>query len=724
MKTVFLRVIEAEDKATALLEAIHESRTERGRHRYEVDPRSFASVPRSPFAYWVGERLQRLFTEIPPLASEGRTAKQGLATGDDFRFLRTAWEIDARSVGKRWVAVAKGGAFSPIYSDIPLVLEWSRAGAILKATVLAEYGNVGKRIYNEDYYFRPGLTWSLRTQAFGPRVLPSGCIFTHKGPGIFTNSDDQDNALSVVAILSSSIFGELISLSLNAADATARSFEVGIIQSTPVPILAVFDRAILSQLARRAWSLRRSLDTCTEPSHAFVLPALLQLPSGDAASRAAGWPLHIRAVKTELASIQSEIDERCFALYGIDEADRRAIAEASGFRGSDEAANGAQGEGTAFNTEEFDEAEAEVDAANLAAELVSWSVGVAFGRFDVRLATDGRPTPSEPAPFEPLPACSPGMLAGDEGLPLASPPSGYPITFPEAGVLVDDPGHQLDMPDAVRAVFDAVFGSAGDSWWTDVASLLDAKSPDLRGWLSGSFFEHHLKRYSKSRRKAPILWQLCTSSGRYSVWLYSHRLTGDTLFQVQNEIVAPKLSHEERQLANLIQNSGGGPSATERKEIAAQEAFVAELRAMLEEVKSVAPLWNPNLDDGVVLTMAPLWRLVPQHKSWQRELKSKWEELAAGKYDWAHLAMHLWPERVVPKCAVDRSVAIAHGLEDVFWAESDDERSSARRIPTRLIEELVGERTSPAVKEAVRYLGHTAAAGESTRRSRRGNPDA
>ena len=44
---------------------------------------------------------------------------------------------------------------------------------------------------------------------------------------------------------------------------------------------------------------------------------------------------------------------------------------------------------------------------------------------------------------------------------------------------------------------------------------------------------------------------------------------------------------------------------------------------MLDEVKRVAPLWNPMLDDGVVLTMAPLWRLVPYHKPWQKELKGE-----------------------------------------------------------------------------------------------------
>ena len=65
---------------------------------------------------------------------------------------------------------------------------------------------------------------------------------------------------------------------------------------------------------------------------------------------------------------------------------------------------------------------------------------------------------------------------------------------------------------------------------------------------------------------------------------------------------------------------------------------------------------------------------------------------ATGKYDWAHLAMHLWPERVVPKCAKDRSLAIAHGLEDVFWVEGTDGKWTARKTPTRSVDELVRER--------------------------------
>ncbi len=223
-------------------------------------------------------------------------------------------------------------------------------------------------------------------------------------------------------------------------------------------------------------------------------------------------------------------------------------------------------------------------------------------------------------------------------------------------ILVDDEGHADDLAALMREVTERVRVDAPEN---------------LRTWLAKEFFPLHIKMYSKSRRKAPIYWQLATPSASYSVWLYIHAFTKDTLFRVQNDYVAPKLAHEDRRLKSLKSDLRDGGTAAQRKALAAQEAFVEELRAFLEEVKRVAPLWNPNLDDGVIINFAPLWRLVPQHKAWQKELKATWDALCEGKYDWSHLAMRLWPERVVPKCTSDRSLAIAHGLEDVFWIEDD-----------------------------------------------------
>ena len=83
-----------------------------------------------------------------------------------------------------------------------------------------------------------------------------------------------------------------------------------------------------------------------------------------------------------------------------------------------------------------------------------------------------------------------------------------------------------------------------------------------------------------------------------------------------------------------------------------------------------------------------------------KEVKITWDALCAGEYDWAHLAMHLWPERAVPKCATDRSLAIAHGLESEFWVEGSDRKWKARTTPLRPVEDLVRERGSTAVKAA------------------------
>lgn len=267
-----------------------------------------------------------------------------------------------------------------------------------------------------------------------------------------------------------------------------------------------------------------------------------------------------------------------------------------------------------------------------------------------------------------------------------------PVDRPD--ILVDDQGHGDDLAARAQAVAERVK--------VDVPE-------NLRSWLAKDFFPLHIKMYSKSRRKAPIYWQLATASAGYSVWLYIHAFTKDTLFRVQNDYVAPKLAHEERRLEALTAEQRDGATAAERKALAEQQALVEELRAFLAEVKRVAPLWNPDLDDGVIINFAPLWRLVPQHKAWQKELKSTWDALCEGKYDWAHLAMHLWPERVVPKCATDRSLAIAHGLEDVFWEEDAAGKWRVRvqgagfRVQ-EVIDGLVRERTSAAVKDALKSL--------------------
>lgn len=284
------------------------------------------------------------------------------------------------------------------------------------------------------------------------------------------------------------------------------------------------------------------------------------------------------------------------------------------------------------------------------------------------------------------------------------------------GIWVNDEGHELDISPAVESHLLSLWGIGAESIVQEIVETLNVKS--LRSWFKLQFFPYHVSYYSVLRRKAPIYWQLGTPSASYSVWLFYQCLSGDTLYRILNDLVTLKLNHEELRLAERLRNFGVRITDTLRREIAEQESFVEELRVFRDEIARIAPLWNPDLNDGVIINFAPLWRLVPQNKAWQKECKECWDKLVAGDYDWAHLAMHLWPERVVPKCVNDRSLAIAHRLEDVFWIEGSNGKWQKRDVDAETVQKLIDERTSPAVKAALKSLLEAPTPGNARRRTK------
>lgn len=399
-------------------------------------------------------------------------------------------------------------------------------------------------------------------------------------------------------------------------------YEVGAIQRMPIPDSDRNAKLGLIALARRAWSLKRTLDTIEETSHAFTLPAVLR-------ARLCAYDPPI--IEEELTRIQAEIDAIAFDLYGFSEADRAAA------QGSQGAAN----ESDAEASTEDDGDDDDDDSANPidhTAGLLSWAVGVAFGRFDWRLATGERAAPAEPEPFDPLPAKSPGML-----------PDGAAPFHAHEGILVDDPGHPHDLARLVE----------------EVLARVEAPVPeDVRRWLQKDFFPFHLQRYSKSRRKAPIYWPLSTTSGSYTLWVYYPSLTSQTLYTAINDFVEPKLKQVGADVTAL-RNKGSARSRDDEKQFEALQAFELELIELRDTLLKLAPTYKPNHDDGVQISAAPLWQLF-RHKPWQKVLKDTWAKLEKGDYDWAHLAMNYWPERVREKCKTDKSLAIAHGLEGLY----------------------------------------------------------
>ncbi len=724
---VSIRAVRVEDKGAALMSAICLPNCGRA---FVSDPTEFKKLPSSTFAYWVGRNVFSVFGALPRFQGKEREAVCGGSSKDDFRYLRLFWEVFGTSIarsrrettdGKAWVGFAKGGSYSPFYSDVHLAIQWDEDGRQIKQSISDYRGRRGwgyqwsAALNGHDQYFRWGLTWPRRSQrGFGLRALPGGCIFADKGPAVFVADDSITDLLAVMAIGNSSAFRGLLTLQM-----AFGSFEIGVIQKTPFPTAVTEHSETLGKMALGIWGAKHRCDAVEPKSHRFFLPSALIAPGSTLADRASAWGTFVRTSEETVNAIQAEIDDLAFRLYGLDAADRAALTSTL----ATEATSDAETDGDAGEDEE--EATASADAPALAADLLAYVLGCAFGRWDIRYATGERPAPPAPDPFAPLPVCPPGMLQNDHGLPAtpADVPTDYPLRITWPGILVDDPGHpEHDIGSRLQEVLERVFPERADAIEQEACELLGVKS--LRDWFRkpAGFFADHLKRYSKSRRQAPIYWPLSGPKGLYTIWIYYHRLNADTLFTAVRDFLEPKLQYEEQRAFQLKQEAGPTPSPSQRRDLIEADDLVDDLRALKDELNRVAPLFRPNLNDGVILNCAPLWRMMSLPK-WQKDCKAAWDSLSKGDYDWAHLALHLWPERVIPNCATDRSLAIAHGLEDTFWEITPEDELPkkqqgkgtivwrSKKVSSQDLQTLITTHTSPAIKAALEELAKAPVAG-------------
>ena len=185
------------------------------------------------------------------------------------------------------------------------------------------------------------------------------------------------------------------------------------------------------------------------------------------------------------------------------------------------------------------------------------------------------------------------------------------------GILVDEPGHQddlcLQIQDCIKKIWEVNHNEI-EQEMCEIFGSHDLRTPLCK---SGGFFNYHFDSYSKSRRYAPIYWPLSTPSGSYTLWLYYHRITDQTLYTCINNYIDPKLQRLNQSITQLWNKSDR--TSSEHHEFEEFQELAQELTEFRNELLRIAQLpWKPNFEDGVQITAAPLWK--------QFRLK-KWQEL-------------------------------------------------------------------------------------------------
>jgi hypothetical protein len=688
---VFWDLRRVDDRGAVLLDAIKE---ENQGIQYSVSRKTLRKLPGKPFAYWLPERFLRLLSDGPHVDSTRVGTEQtrpiaevavGASTTDDPRLVRCHWEVEPKLIGPtQWTRFAHAVGFCRFYAPSYAVLNWGGDGKEMLA-IIDDAGNIKPRLRCREDFLTPGLVSPyISERGLGCSYLPKDHILSNSCRAFFKV---RESPHALVAYLNSS-FIDLMIWALT----PDRKHEAGIIAALPVPADLGSAEDALSTLSQQCWEkmvILRSFDEC-DPYHC---PAFI------------GVSAKLQDTANKLGSLQVQLDTLVSGILGEDAKHLREISDVAG--APHDLGEWLRGSG---DEELEDNSGRNIPIESLVAESqISSVLGCIFGRWDIRYASSERPATELPDPFAPLPVCPPGMLQGDDGLPL-SPAAGrrlqaegrYPIDVAWDGILVDDSEHPLDLERRVQAVIAVLWPDRADALEHEACALLGVST--LREWFrrSAGFFADHLKRYSKSRRQAPIYWQLSAGNGSYSAWLYYHRFTSDILYRVLRDFVEPRIQQAERDQFELeSQDALPGDAATRLQEV---QTLLQDLRLLKSELDLVAPLWNPNLNDGVIINHAILWRITP-YTPWQKKCKECWDKLVKGDYDWAHLAFHLWPERVIPKCTTDRSLAIAHGLEERLWQETNNGNWLPRQLSEADLQTLIAERSNPAVKSALeRFL--------------------
>ncbi|QED28437.1 BREX-6 system adenine-specific DNA-methyltransferase PglX [Microvenator marinus] len=217
--------------------------------------------------------------------------------------------------------------------------------------------------------------------------------------------------------------------------------------------------------------------------------------------------------------------------------------------------------------------------------------------------------------------------------------------------------------------------------WAEFGAEINSKK-SLREWLANDFFKDIHRQMYENR---PIHWPLSSSNKTFVAWVNIHRMGANTLRVLLADHLHPTMNRIDGALNDLRaarNNPDKKTASAAEKEFDRLTKAKTELEEFIQNVEACAErgapptdakcpereidaVYDPTLDDGVMINSAALWPLLePQWK----DPKKWWKELAqaSGKkdYDWSHLAMRYWPTRVDKKCQEDPSLGVAHGC---FW---------------------------------------------------------
>lgn len=163
----------------------------------------FDYIDSSPISYWATEKDINHFKKNHLIQSYG-DAKQGLATGNNNKFMRFWHEVeipniaflctstdDAIKSGCKWFPYNKGGEWRKWYGNQDYIVDWDNDGYAIKHN-FDNKQKLRSRPQNLNFFFKKSISWSLIVSNNATfRYFPEGFIFDVNGMSLFVNNNEE-----------------------------------------------------------------------------------------------------------------------------------------------------------------------------------------------------------------------------------------------------------------------------------------------------------------------------------------------------------------------------------------------------------------------------------------------------------------------------------------------------------------------------------------------------
>lgn len=523
---------------------------------YETVATNFSKIPGSPIAYWVSSKLINAFEVGRPLSPVCKPA-QGLATGDNGRFLRLWFEVcysnisfnctsteDSLARAARWYPINKGGSFRRWYGNFEYLVNWKNNGMELKKFK-------GSVIRNPSYYFREGITWSsLSSGKLSMRYSPSGTMFETKGSMCFC--ENHQLLMYILGLTNSPVAQSALSFLSPTLD-----YHEGPMGKVPLIVdeekIELVDNVVNSNvyLSKTDWD-------SFETSWDFTVHPLVKNNVGTVSEAYSLWSKECDDRFNRLKANEEELNRIFIDIYGLqDELDPYV--------------------------EDKDVTVRKADLERDIKSLVSYAVGCMFGRYSLDV----------------------------EGLAYAGGEfvwNKYQSFMPDKDNIIpicDDEYFEDDIVGRFIKFIEVVYGeSTLDENLSFISSALGGKGNPreiIRNYFLNDFYNDHCKIY----QKRPIYWLF--DSGKkngFKALMYIHRYQPDLIARLRTDYVHETQSRLNHSIEMINTQLDGDLTTSEKvrlnKELTKFKGQAEEVKKYEEIVHHWADKMEPmDLDDGV-----------------------------------------------------------------------------------------------------------------------------